>query len=188
MASLTINDLHPGVAILWNKQPHIVIWREHAMMGRGGGFVRTRLKNLINGATVENTFKGNDKVEEADLTRSQAQFLYFEGQNPVIMDTTSFEQHTIPRDQVGVSAGFLKEGMNVDILWFEGRPMTVSLPIKVELKVTYTEPGFKGNTAGNTTKPATLETGAEIQVPLFIEADDLIRVDTRDGSYIERVK
>ncbi len=185
---LTINDLQPGVAILWNNQPHTVIWREHAMMGRGGGFVRTKLKNLVNGATVENTFKGNDKIQEADLHRAQAQFLYFEGANPVFMDTTSFDQFTLPRAQVGDSAQFLKDGMEVDVLSYQGKPMTVSLPIKVELQVTYTEPGFKGNTASATTKPATLETGADIQVPLFINQGDTIRVDTRDGSYVERVK
>jgi len=181
---LTINDLNLGTAILFNGQPHIVTWREHAMMGRGGGFVRTKLKNLMNGATVENTFKGNDRIEEADLSRSQAQFLYMEGGDPVFMDNTSFDQFTIPRDQVGDSANFLKEGMTVDVLSYQGRPITVSLPIKVELQVTYTEPGFKGNTASNTTKPATLETGAQIQVPLFINNGDLIRIDTRNGSYV----
>ncbi len=185
---LTINDLNPGTAILFNNQPHIVVWREHAMMGRGGGFVRTKLKNIVNGATVENTFKGNDKLQEADLQRTQSQFLYFEGQNPVFMDNVSFDQVVIPRDQVGDSAQFLTEGMMVDVLSYQGKPMTVSLPIKVELKVTYTEPGFKGNTASATTKPATLETGAHIQVPLFINQDDTIRVDTRTGTYVERVK
>lgn len=184
---LTINDLNLGTAILFNKQPHIVIWREHAMMGRGGGFVRTKMKNLISGATIENTFKGNDKIEEADLHRTQAQFLYFEGQNPTFMDTSSFEQFSIPRDQIGDSAQFLKDGMHVDMLWYNGKPITATLPIKVELQVTYTEPGFKGNTASNTTKPATLETGAQVQVPLFINQDDTIRIDTRDGSYVERL-
>jgi elongation factor P len=185
---LSISDLRPGLAIIWNNQPHIVVWREHAMMGRGGGFVRTKLKNLVNGATVENTFKGNDKIQEADLFRSQAQFLFFEGLNPVFMDTATFDQFTLPRDQIGESANFLTDGMTVDVLSYEGRPMTVSLPIKVELKITYTEPGFKGNTASATLKPATLETGTQIQVPLFINQGDIIRVDTRDGSYIERVK
>ncbi len=185
---LSINDLNPGTAIIFNNQPHLVVWREHAMMGRGGGFVRSKLKNLVNGATVENTFKGNDKIEEADLERSQSQFLFFEGQNPVFMDTVTFDQFTIPRDQVGEGANFLTEGMNVDVLSYQNKPMTITLPIKVELKVTYTEPGFKGNTASNTTKPATLETGAQIGVPLFINQGDTIRIDTRNGSYIERVK
>ncbi len=185
---LSINDLRPGLAILWNNQPHIVVWREHAMMGRGGGFVRTKMKNLISGAVVDNTFKGNDKIAEADLARTQAQFLYLEGQNPVFMDTVSFEQFTIPRDQIGDSVQFLTDGMQVDVLAYQGRPITVTLPVKVELKVTYTEPGFKGNTASATTKPATLETGAQIQVPLFINQGDTIRVDTRTNTYVERVK
>src|SRR6266498_3000991 len=135
----SINDLRPGLAILWNKQPHLVVWREHAMMGRGGGFVRSKLKNLVNGATVENTFKGNDKIEEADLERSQSQFLFFEGQNPVFMDTVTFDQFTIPRDQVGEGANFLTEGMNVDVLSYQNKPMTITLPIKVELDATSTE-------------------------------------------------
>ena len=186
---LTINDLHPGTAVLFNQRPHLVIWREHAMTGRGGGFVRTKLKNLINGAVIENTFKGNDRIVEANLARSQAQFLYFDDQKkPVLMDMKTFDQFILPRNQVGDSAGFLTEGMRVDVLSFEGKPMTVSLPIKVELKVTYTEPGFKGNTASAATKPATLETGTPIQVPLFINPGDIIRVDTRDGTYVERVK
>ncbi len=183
-----ISDLRPGLAIIWNNQPHIVLWREHAMMGRGGGFVRTKLKNLANGAVVENTFKGNDRIQEADLYRSQSQFLFFEGQVPVFMDITTFDQFTIPRDQIGESAKFLTEGMTVDVLSYQDKTMTISLPIKVEMKVTYTEPGFKGNTASGTTKSATLETGAEVQVPLFINQDDTIRIDTRDGTYVERVK
>ncbi len=185
---LSINDLRPGLAIMWNNQPHIVVWREHAMMGRGGGFVRTKMKNLISGAVVDNTFKGNDKIGEADLARSQAQFLYFEGKDPVFMDTANFEQFTLPQDQVGDSTHFLSDGMMVDVLAYQGKPITVTLPIKVELKITYTEPGFKGNTASATTKPATLETGTSINVPLFINQGDVIRVDTRNGSYLERVK
>lgn len=185
---LSISDLKPGVAIIFNGQPHIVTWREHAMMGRGGGFVRTKMKNLLNGALVDNTFKGNDKITEADLARSQAQFLYFEGDTPVFMDMSSYEQFTIPRDQVGDSANYLKEEMMVDVLSYQGKPITVTLPIKVELKVTYTEPGFKGNTASATTKPATIETGTQINVPLFINTGDVIRIDTRTGEYVERVK
>lgn len=185
---LTINDLNPGTGIVFNNQPHVVVSRDHGSSGRGGGFMRTKLKNLINGAIIENTFKGNDKIVEADLVRSQAQFLYFEGTNAQLMNTTTYDQFMIPKDQIGDGAGFMTEGMPVDVLSYQGQPITVSLPIKVELKVTYTEPGFKGNTASNTLKPATLETGASVQVPLFINADDIIRVDTRTGTYLERVK
>ncbi len=158
------------------------------MMGRGGGFVRTKLKNLVNGAIIENTFKGNDKIQEADLSRSQAQYLYREGSNFIFMDTTSFDQYGINQEQIGDSAQFLLDGMNVDILSYQDKPITVSLPIKIDVKVTYTEPGFKGNTASATTKPAKIETGTEIQVPLFVNTGDTIRIDTRDGSYLERVK
>jgi elongation factor P len=185
---LSINDLNPGKAIIFNKQPHLVVWREHAMMGRGGGFVRTKLRNLINGATIENTFKGNDRLEEADLFRTQAQFLYFEGNNAVFMDNETFDQFSLSRDPIGNSAHFLTEGMTVEVLSYEQQPIAVTIPTKVNIKVTYTEPGFKGNTASATTKPAKLETGAKIQVPLFINQGDTIRIDSRDGSYLERVK
>jgi elongation factor P len=185
---LTINDLRPGLAIIWNSQPHIVIWREHAMMGRGGGFVRTRLRNLISGAVIENTFKGNDRIEEADLQHASAQFLYFDGNNGQFMDTLTFDQFLLSKEQIGENSQFLTESMIVDVLSYDNKPIAITLPIKIELKVTYTEPGFKGNTASATTKPAKLETGAQIQVPLFINQGDTIRIDTRDGTYLERVK
>ncbi len=185
---LSINDLNPGTAILFNGQPHIVVQRDHGSSGRGGGFMRTKLKNLVNGAIIENTFKGNDRINEAELERSQGQFLYFEGPNAALMNTSTYDQFSLPKEQIGDQASYLTEGMTLDILSYQGKPMTVSLPIKVELKVTYTEPGYKGNTTSSTLKPATLETGAQIQVPLFINQDDIIRVDTRTGTYIERVK
>lgn len=185
---LSINDLNPGIAILFNGQPHIVLSRDHGSSGRGGGFVRTKLKNLFNGAIIENTYKGNDKIAPAELERTQGQFLYFNGANAVLMDTTTYDQFNLPKEQIGNQASYLTEGMTIDILSYHGKPMTVSLPMKVELKVTYTEPGYKGNTTSSTLKPATLETGAQIQVPLFINQGDIIRVDTRTGTYIERVK
>lgn len=185
---LTINDLNPGTAIILNNQPHIVVWREHAMMGRGGGFVRTRLKNLLSGATIEQTFKGNDKLQEADLKRTTAQFLYFEDKSPTFMDMQTFDQFTIDREQIGDASQFLKEEMTVDILWYGDQPITATLPTKVDLTVTYTEPGFKGNTATNALKPATLETGAQVQVPMFINQGDVVRIDTRNGQYLERAK
>lgn len=184
---LSINDLHPGIAIVFNGQPHIVIRREHSMLGRGGGFVRTKLKNLVSGATIENTFKGNDRLAEADLERSRAQFLYQENDRSRFMDTTSFEQFSLPRSEINGEV-FLTEGLTVDVVSYRGRPITVALPLKVDLKVAYTEPGFKGNTTTAATKSARLETGADIQVPLFIEMGDTIRVDTRTGAYLERIK
>lgn len=191
-AMLSINDLNPGTAILFNGQPHIVVSRDHGSSGRGGGFMRTKLKNLSNGAIIDNTFKGNDKIAEADLERSQGQFLYFDssadGPNAAMMNMTTYEQFNLPKDQIGDQAHYLTEGMTVDILSYQGKPMTVSLPIKVDLMVTYTEPGFKGNTASNTLKPATVETGATVQVPLFVQQGDVIKIDTRTGDYLERVK
>lgn len=185
---LSMSDLRPGVVIIWNGQPHQIIWREHTMMGRGGGILRTKMRNLTNGSVIENTFKGNDKVDEADLDRKKAQFLYIDEQNAAFMDTTSYEQFELSKPSLGDQAEWLVEGMEVDILIFNGKPIGVTLPTKVEYEVTYTEPGFKGNTASNTLKPATVSTGAETMVPLFINIGDKIIVDTRDGSYAERGK
>lgn len=185
---LSLNDLRPGVVILWNNQPHQIIWREHTMMGRGGGIMRTRLRNLVNGAVIENTFKGNDKVDEAELERKKAQFLYFDDNDAVFMDTTTYDQFSFGREALGDQAQWLLDGMEVDLMLYNGKPIGVTLPTKVEYEVTYTEPGFKGNTAANTLKPATLNNDAQVMVPLFVGIGDRIIIDTRDGSYAERAK
>ncbi len=184
---VTINELQPGQAIIYRQQPHLILRREHTVMGRGGGFVRARLKNLLSGATVETTFKGGDRVDEADLARSQAHYLYDEGDEAVFMDLATFDQFRLSRETLPESAKFMAAGATVDVLSYHQRPITVTVPIKVELRVSYTEPGFKGNTTATPLKPATLETGATVQVPLFVAIGDVIRLDTRDGRYLERV-
>lgn len=183
---LSITDLKIGTKIIFKGDPYEVVWSQHVQMGRGGGIMRARIKNLKTGAILEQTFKGNDRIEEAELEKAQAQYLYREGEDYFFMDNVTYDQFFLKAKHLGESVKFLKEGQALEILKFNGQPINVNLPIKIKLKVTYTEPGFKGDTAANTTKPATLETGAEIQVPLFVRTDDIIVVDTRTGKYIER--
>lgn len=183
---LTINDLKLGTKIIFNGEPHQVIFAQHSKQGRAGGILRSKIKNLISGAIIDKTFAGNEKIDSAELETRPAQFLYADDLNCYFMDGQSFEQFEINLKQVGDQIKFLKESENIDILYFQNKPINLQLPLKIKLKVTYTEPGFKGNTASTVQKPATLETGAEINVPLFIKEGDEIVVDTRDGQYVER--
>jgi len=183
---LTINDLKPGVKAIFNGQPHIVISAEHSKQGRAGGILRSKLKNLISGATIEHTFAGAEKLEEANLESKKAQFLYRDDEKFHFMDSENFEQFELDKNYIGNLANFLKDGEDMDILYFDGKPINIQLPIKMKFKITYTEPGFKGNTTSNVLKPATIETGAEIKVPIFIKEGDEVIIDTRTGEYVER--
>lgn len=183
-----MNDLKLGSVITLESEPYIIQKTQHVQMGRGGAILRTKLKNLISGNVLEKTFKAGDKFEEADLSRSKANFLYREDENFYFMDNNSFEQFALVKDQVGEISNYVKEDSEVEILNYDGKPVSAHLPSKVELKVTTAPPGVRGNTAqGNVTKPATLETGYTVQVPLFVEVGDTIRVNTETGEYVERV-
>lgn len=184
---LSISDIKLGTAITHNGQPYLVIYTQHVKMGRGGANLKTKLRNLITGQNLEITYSGGDKAEEADLERSKASFLYQEGEQYHFMDSASYEQFSLDKDTLGLAANFLKEGQIVDVLIFKSRPVSVKLPAKVELKVTESPPGIRGDTAGSATKIVTLETKAEIKVPLFINQDDLVKVNTETGEYVERV-
>jgi len=183
---LTINDLKPGTKILYNNQPYQVIYTEHSKLGRGGGILRTKIKNLIDGSTTSKTFAGAEKLEEAELETKKAQFLYNSDEDYHFMDSSTFDQFELTKKQLGKTADYLKEGTDVDMLYYDDKPINIQLPIKISLEVTYTEPGYKGNTSSSTLKPATLETGAQINVPLFIKEGDTIIIDTRTGEYVER--
>lgn len=148
--------------------------------------MRTKLKNLLTGTIIEKTFAGAEKLEEAELQTKKAQYLYNDSINYHFMDSANFEQFSLSKNQLQDTARFLKEGGEVDILYFQGDPININLPIKMSFEVTYTEPGFKGNTASTVTKPATIETGTQINVPLFIKNGDKIVIDTRTGEYVER--
>jgi elongation factor P len=183
---ISSNDLRNGVTIVVDGQLWTVIEFLHVKPGKGSAFVRTRLKNVRSGTTLERTFRAGEKLERATVDNRQMQMLYNDADGYHFMDQESFENVTIQRDLIGDPADFLKDGMVVDVQFHDGVPIGVDLPAHVELKIVETDPGFKGDTATNATKPAKLETGATVQVPLFVEAGNLIRIDTRDRRYIGR--
>ncbi len=183
---LSITDLKIGTKVTYENAPYVVIFAQHSKQGRAGSVMRTTLRNLINGAVIEKTFAGGEKLESADLITKKAQFLYKDGSGYHFMRSDDFEQFTLISEQLGKLSEYLKEGEEIDILYYNDSPINVNLPIKIVLEVTYTEPGFRGNTASTVTKPATLETGAQINVPLFIKNGNKIVVDTRTGEYVER--
>lgn len=183
---LTINNLKIGTKIIYNDAPCEVVFAQHSKLGRGGGILRSKLKNLITGAQMEKTFAGAEKIQPAELETKKAQFLYSDSKNCFFMDSSTFDQFEIPNIQVGEKINYLKTNEEVDILYFDDLPIDIQLPIKVKMKITYTEPGFKGNTASTVLKPATIESGVQISVPLFIKENDYIIIDTRTGNYVER--
>lgn len=168
-----------------------VVWQivdfQHVKPGKGAAFVRTKLKNIVTGATLERTFNPSEKYPLAHIERKEMQYLYNDGELYHFMDTETFEQLPLNYDAVEDAIGFIAENSNVTIAFYRGVPFSVSAPNFVELTITETDPGFKGDTATGATKPAILETGYKINVPLFVETGDRIRVDTRTGDYMERV-
>ncbi len=183
---ISSNDLRNGVTIVVDGQLWTVIEFLHVKPGKGSAFVRTRLKNVKTGATVERTFRAGERLERATVDNREMQMLYNDADGYHFMDQESFENVTLQRDLIGDPADFLKDGMVVDVQFYQGTPIGVDLPPHVELKVVETDPGFRGDTATNVTKPAKLETGATVQVPLFVESGNVIRIDTRDRRYIGR--
>jgi elongation factor P len=185
---ISSNDFRNGVTIIIEGHLWTVIEFLHVKPGKGSAFVRTRLKNVKSGATVERTFRAGEKLERATVDNRDMQMLYNDDDGYHFMDTESFENMTLDRELIGDPADFLKDGMKVAMQFHDGTPIAVDLPAHVELKVDETDPGFKGDTATGTTKPAKLETGATVQVPLFVNPGDMIRIDTRDRRYIGRVQ
>ncbi len=181
-------EFKKGLKIEIDGTPYIIVDFQHVKPGKGGAFVRTKLKNLINGRVVDQTFRSGEKVDKPDLMEREMQYLYREGDRYCMMDNETYEQIMLTEEQVGEARLYLVENLNVEILFFNQAPLAVELPNFVELEVAQTEPGVKGDTAAGGTKPATLESGATVQVPLFINEGDRVRVDTRTGNYIERVK
>ncbi|MBZ0172844.1 MAG: elongation factor P [Phycisphaerales bacterium] len=184
----TSNDFRNGMALNLDGKLVTIVDFQHVKPGKGGAFVRSKLKDVITGAVVEKTWRGGEKVEEVRLERTPMQFLYREGGFFYVMHPETFDQMPLDGDLFGDDAQFLKENETVTVLLHGDKPVTVEIPNFVELEVTETEPGFKGNTAQGATKPATLETGAVVQVPLFIERGEILKVDTRKKAYLERVK
>ena len=184
---ISTNDFRTGVTIEVDGQPWIVVDFQHVKPGKGSAFVRAKIKNVITGAVLERTFNAGEKLPRAHIERREAQFLYAVGEDYTFMDNETYEQVTLKREDIGSGVNYLKENMNVVILSYDNRVIGVEVPNFVELVVVETEPGFKGDTATGGSKLAKLETGATIRVPLFVNVGDVLKVDTRTGTYIERV-
>lgn len=183
---LNLTDLKTGRKIIWNGEPYQIIDYLHSMIGRGGAVMRTKLKNLITGAVIDITFAGAEKVEEAEISKSHAQFLYHDGDEYQFMDNESYDQFSLSKNVLGNAALYLIEGMEVSILNWNNRPINVEIPVKVTLKVTDAPPGLKGDTASGGDKVVTLETGLQVTTPLFIKTGDLLIINTEKGTYVSR--
>ena len=184
---ISTNDFRTGLTIEMEGQVYTVVEFQHVKPGKGAAFVRTKLKNLQTGAVTEKTFRAGEKVSKAHIERKTMQYLYNTGEDYVFMDMESYEQLTVDREQLGDTANYLKENMEADFMVYEGLIMGVEVPNFVELTVTETDPGFKGDTASGGSKPAILETGLIVQVPFFINIGDVLKVNTKNGEYMERV-
>jgi len=183
---ITAGDFKKGLTVEFDGGVWIIVDFQHVKPGKGAAFVRTRIKNIMTGSVLERTFNPTDKMPKALIETKEMQYLYGDGDLYYFMDTETFEQIGLTREQVEDAIPFVKEETKVTVRFFKGAPFSVAAPNFVELKVIETEPGFRGDTATGTFKPATVETGYTLQVPLFVEVGDVLRIDTRNGEYMER--
>lgn len=180
-------DFRKGLKLELEGKPFIIVDFLHVKPGKGGAFVRTRLKNMETGQVLEKTFRSGEKVDRPDLIEREMQYLYQDAESYCFMDNNNYEQIFIDEEHLGDAKNFLKENIDVKMLFFNNNPIGIELPIFVNLEITQTDPGVRGDTATGATKPATVETGVVIQVPLFINEGDVVKIDTRTGGYVERV-
>jgi elongation factor P len=185
---ISTGDFRNGARLELEGEPYYIVEFQHVKPGKGGAFVRTKLKSYKTGNLIDRTFRSGERFEEPNLQEREMQFLYRAGASYTFMDTESFEQFTYEKKQLGENADLLKENMVSTILVYEHQPIAVELPIFVELKVVDAEPGVRGDTASGGTKPAVVETGATIKVPLYLEVGEVIKIDTRTREYVERVR
>ncbi len=185
---LGITDLKVGRNIQIDGQPYVVTWNQFSKTARQGGNMKTKLKNLLTGSTMERTFSGAEKIEPAEVNYKKAQFLYATGEEYEFMDNESYEQMTFSKEQLGDTAYFLVDGMDVDVQYFNGNPINVQLQPKLTVEIVETEPGVKGNTAGNVTKDAKIASGYVLKVPPFINQGDKVIINSLSGEYVERAK
>lgn len=181
-------ELKKGRVIVVDGKPYQVVDYSQKVMGRGGSIVNVRIKNLIDGSVLAKTYKGQEKIEAGDVSNQTVQYLYSDGEKVYFMDPTTFEQYEIPMEVGEDAPKYMREGAEVQLQFFDGKVIGVDLPTSTPLKVEYTEDVVKGNTTSNVLKDAKMETGITVKVPAFIKTGDVIKVDTRDGSYVERVK
>ena len=180
-------DLRNGVTFEYNNGIYKVVEFQHVKPGKGGAFIRTKIKNIITGAVIEKTFNPTERFQGAEIEKENMQYLYSDGELYYFMNNDTYDQIPLTKEQLGDALQYIKENMSVNILSYKGKIFAVEPPLFVELEVTYTEPGFAGNTSSSTMKPATVETGFQLNVPLFIEIGDIIKIDTRTGEYMERL-
>jgi elongation factor P len=185
-ALISTNDFRTGLTIELEGDVYQVIEFQHVKPGKGAAFVRSKLRNVRTGAVVEKTFNAGEKIPKARIERREVQYLYSDGKDYNFMDMESYDQIAMSTDQLGDAVKYLKENMIINVLTFQGKSIGVDLPNFVELEVVETSPGIKGDTASGGSKPATLETGAVVQVPFFINVGDKLQIDTRTGNYIKR--
>jgi elongation factor P len=188
MGSYNTSEFKSGLKIILDNDPYTIVENEMVKPGKGQAFNRVRVRNLKTGRTVERTFKSGDSVESADVVETEMQYLYTDGDFWHFMIPENFEQHAAGKPAMGEAADWLKDGMSCTVMLWNGTPLHVTAPSHVELKVVETDPGMRGDTATGGSKPAKLETGANVRVPLFISEGEVIRVDTRTGEYIARAK
>lgn len=183
-----INDLKTGTTFELEGQPFVVLEYQHSKMGRGGAVLRTKLKNLLTGATVQKTFSGSEKFTEVQIERKKVQYLYEDNSRYYFMDQNDYSQFDLSSEDLGSNVYYLKDGEEVQFQFYAGRPINLDLPVKMDFVVTEASEGLKGDTASGSTKVVTIETGLKVNVPLFIKQGDIIRLNTTDGSYVERAK
>ena len=185
---ISSNDFRPGVHVLLDGEMYAIIASDHVKVGRGPAYVKAKIRSVKTGATTERTFRAGERVPHVYLERKTVQYLYSTGDDYVVMDKATYEQVPLSRALLGEAVRFLRENMDVTLVSHEETPIGVELPNSVDLRVTETAPGFRGDTVSGGTKPATLETGAVVQVPLFVTTGETVRIDTRTGAYVERVR
>lgn len=185
---ITTANFRNGLKMLFDDVPHTIVEFQHVKPGKGPAFVRTKLKNLVTGAIFDHKFRGGERVQDITLDDKDVTFTYRDGELYVFMDSETYEELRLSADALGDATMWLTEGLELSIQFYDGRPLTVELPSAVDLLVVKADPGLKGDTATGGTKPATVETGAVVSVPLFINEGDRVRIDTRTGGYVTRVK
>ncbi len=188
MGNINTSDFRKGLKVQLDGDPYLMIECNFVKPGKGQAMYKCRLRNLLRGTVIDRTYKSGESVESADIEEIDAQYLYRQGDQFVFMDNESFDQYELTSDQVDEAWKFLKEGMTCSMILFNNNPITITPPNHVVLKIEYCEPGIKGNTATNLTKPVKVETGAEFICPAFVEMGESVKIDTRTGDYIERVK
>ena len=186
--AFSLNDIKPGLKLMVDGAPHVVVDSEFCKPGKGQAFTRMKIRNLLTGRTNDKTVKSGDGLEEADVRELNLQYLYADGESAVFMSPSTYEQYQVPVAVLGDATAWIRAQDICSVLLYEGQPVSLSPPPFVELKITETDPGVRGDTVSGGTKPATLETGAVVRVPLFVDPGEVIRVDTRTGEYMSRVR